>query len=376
MSAIRIRSLNRLSDRRPIRWPRLIRCRAVPSSFEQAARRVLDRADELATYTEEPGRITRPLATRAMAGARARVREWMQAAGLETRVDAIGNLAGRRDGATLLIGSHLDSGRRRRTLRRRARHPRRARGRRTRPTPPLEVVAFADEDGLRFKSRYLGSRAFVGEPRRERLAPARRAGRHAARGDRRRASARRSTTPRTRAYFEVHIEQGPVLEAEGPAARRRDRDRGPEPRAAGVHAAAPGTPARPRCTCARDAAAAAAEFVLAAERAALAEPGPGGDRRRVRDPARRGQRDPGPRRASRSTCATRRTRCARRRSRGCARRRTRSPRGAACRVELVRDATSARRAARPRSSSASRQAVARDRRRRCGGCRAAPGTTR
>ena len=35
-----------------------------------------------------------------MAGAQARVREWMQAAGLETREDALGNLAGRRgDGA-------------------------------------------------------------------------------------------------------------------------------------------------------------------------------------------------------------------------------------------------------------------------------------
>ena len=50
----------------------------MPSSFAEAAHRVLARADELATYTEEPGQITRPVATRAMAGARARVREWMQ----------------------------------------------------------------------------------------------------------------------------------------------------------------------------------------------------------------------------------------------------------------------------------------------------------
>ena len=44
-----------------------------------------------------------------MAGARTRVREWMQAAGLETRVDAIGNLAGRRGEPRMSIGSHLDS---------------------------------------------------------------------------------------------------------------------------------------------------------------------------------------------------------------------------------------------------------------------------
>ena len=123
----------------------------------------MQRADELATYTEEPGRITRPLATTAMAGARTRVREWMQAAGLETRVDAIGNLAGRRGEPRLVIGSHLDSvadaGRYDGVL-----------GiliglavAEALSDVPLEVVAFADEDGLRFQSIYLGSRAFMGE---------------------------------------------------------------------------------------------------------------------------------------------------------------------------------------------------------------------
>ena len=137
------------------------RLSAVPSSYEQAAHRVLARADELATYTEEPGQITRPLATRAMAGARARVREWMQAAGLQTRVDAIGNLAGRRGDARLVIGSHLDS----------VADAGRYDGIlgvliglevAAATSDPIEVVAFADEDGLRFRSSYLGSRSFVG----------------------------------------------------------------------------------------------------------------------------------------------------------------------------------------------------------------------
>src|SRR4051794_40008727 len=79
--------------------------------MSNAARRVLARADDLAGFTEEPGRITRPLASRSLAAAMARVRSWMEAAGLETRSDALGNLAGRRggDGPPLLIGSHLDS---------------------------------------------------------------------------------------------------------------------------------------------------------------------------------------------------------------------------------------------------------------------------
>src|SRR4051812_22189011 len=150
-----------------------------------------------------------------MALARARVREWMQAAGLDTRADAIGNLAGRRDGpgGLLVIGSHLDSvadaGRYDGILgilvglEVAERADRR-----------LDVVAFADEDGLRFKSRYLGSRAFIGslEPGDLGLRDAQGITLAEAIGD---SSAPPLMDPATRAYFEVHIEQGPVLEAEG-----------------------------------------------------------------------------------------------------------------------------------------------------------------
>src|SRR4051794_32761232 len=133
--------------------------------MSHAARRVLERADELAAFTEEPGRITRPLATPSLAAAMARLREWMDAAGLETRSDALGNLAGRRGapGPALVIGSHLDSvadaGRYDgilgvlvglavvEALDRAA---------------PVELVAFADEEGLRFQSTFLGSRAYLG----------------------------------------------------------------------------------------------------------------------------------------------------------------------------------------------------------------------
>src|SRR4051812_50139646 len=75
----------------------------------EPARRVLQRADELASFMEEPGAITRPLATPALAGAMARVREWMEAAGLRTRSDPLGNLAGRRGSGAIVIGSPPDS---------------------------------------------------------------------------------------------------------------------------------------------------------------------------------------------------------------------------------------------------------------------------
>jgi allantoate deiminase len=270
MSAIRIRVLNRLSERARYPLAQTHRLSTVPSSFEEAARRVLARADELATYTEEPGRITRPVATRAMAGARARVREWMQAAGLETRADAIGNLAGRRGDARLLVGSHLDSvadaGRYDGVLGILVGLELAAR-----TDAGLEVVAFADEDGLRFKSRYLGSRAFVGglEDSDFELRDAQGITLREAIGE---PPGPALHDPATRAYFEVHIEQGPVLEAERlalgvvTAIAGQSHARVSFTGRAG-HAGT--TPMHLR----RDAAAAAAEFLLAAERAALAEPG-------------------------------------------------------------------------------------------------------
>src|SRR5690242_12343280 len=128
----------------------------------EAAGRVLERADELAACTAEPGRITRPVATPAMAAALTRVCEWMEAAGLETRGDPLGTLAGRRgSGPPLVIGSHLDSvadaGRYDGVLGVLVGIEVAAA-----TDVPIEVVAFADEDGLRFRSSFLGSRGYLG----------------------------------------------------------------------------------------------------------------------------------------------------------------------------------------------------------------------
>src|SRR5436189_5003109 len=69
-----------------------------------AAREALRRAAELATFTEEPGEITRPLASPSLAAAMDRVREWMEAAGMTTRSDALGNLVGRREASGAAAG--------------------------------------------------------------------------------------------------------------------------------------------------------------------------------------------------------------------------------------------------------------------------------
>ena len=67
---------------------------------------------------------------------------------------------------------------------------------------PLEVVAFADEEGLRFQSTFLGSRAYVGA-----ITPEEEAMVGIELGE--------PLFDGASGYLEVHIEQGPVLVAEG-----------------------------------------------------------------------------------------------------------------------------------------------------------------
>ena len=84
----------------------------------------------------------------------------------------------------------------------------------------IEIVAFGDEEGVRFRTTLTGSRALAGalsggrarSAGRERRLDARRA--HSVR---RRSRKARSVFARedVAAFVEAHIEQGPVLEAEG-----------------------------------------------------------------------------------------------------------------------------------------------------------------
>ena len=100
----------------------------------------------------------------------------------------------------------------------------------------IEVIAFGDEEGVRFASTLGGSRALAGTfdpkalddvgedgvPRREALA--------AFGCDPSRFAEAARAPDRMVGYVEVHIEQGPVLGKRGPAARRRHRHRRRHPR--------------------------------------------------------------------------------------------------------------------------------------------------
>ena len=189
---------------------------------------VLRRCDELAAFTEEEGRLTRRFATPALQQAGDEVRGWMEAAGMVARRDAIGNLIGRLEHAdrrTLLIGSHLD------TVRDAGRYDgtlgvlvaiaclERLRDEGRSLPYGVEVLAFADEEGVRFGTGYLGSSVVAGRfdtadlERRDADGVTLADAVHAFGGDPELfASARRDPADLI-GYYEVHIEQGPVLEA-------------------------------------------------------------------------------------------------------------------------------------------------------------------
>jgi allantoate deiminase len=158
----------------------------------------------------------------------AQANEWLvghlEELGLQTEIDAAGNVLGRwneGEGTAVLIGSHLDTVPRGgrydgalgvlaaldvvRALKRSQASLRR----------PLWVVSFNDEEGSRFQTGMLGSRAFVGaldlnDWRRRGVAEAMASGGF----DFERLPDARAIEG-VGAYLELHIEQGPVLEQEG-----------------------------------------------------------------------------------------------------------------------------------------------------------------
>ena len=192
----------------------------------------MQRCDLLGAISEEPDRLTRPFASDAMRRAHEQVTAWMREAGMVVSWDNIGNLRGRYEGAkgtnrTLLIGSHLDS------VRDAGKYDgplgvlvgiaavQGLHDRGERLPFAIEVVAFSDEEGLRYGTTYLGSRALAGLFDAADLDRTDGGGMTMAEairefgGDPQRMAEDRWTGGDLLGYLEVHIEQGPVLEANG-----------------------------------------------------------------------------------------------------------------------------------------------------------------
>jgi allantoate deiminase len=248
---------------------------------------LIGRCRELAAISEEPGALTRPFASPAMARANALVAGWMEQAGMTTRTDAAGNLVGRIAGAdleagTLLLGSHLD------TVRDAGAFDgplgvlvavaavAELRARDVTLPFAVDVYGFADEEGLRYGAAYLGSRAVAGTFDAELFALADADGVHlrdaltAFGGDP--VGIESAARPDAIGYLEVHIEQGPVLERAGAPLGVVTAIDG-QTRARVVFTGEAGHAGTVPMGVRRDAVCALAEFVLAVEEAGRAEPG-------------------------------------------------------------------------------------------------------
>jgi allantoate deiminase len=207
-----------------------IAARRTDQRFTSAARQVMARCDELATFSESEHGLQRTFCSPAMANAHGRLRTWLAHAGLAYRLDQSTNLIASycinraESPQALLIGSHLD-------------------------TVPgagkydgvlgvllglgllellaaehvelpfaIDLIAFCEEEGIRFATPFLGSLAASGQfeeglldcldengtTMREAIA---RFG-----GDPEHISACAYDPTRVLGYVEAHIEQGPVLD--------------------------------------------------------------------------------------------------------------------------------------------------------------------
>ena len=190
---------------------------------------IVGRINQLAAISETPEHLTRVFLTKEHRAAADLLLSWMRAAGMRAGLDAIGNVCGRYEGERpglpcLMLGSHYDT----------VRDAGKWDGplglitaiscvadlnRRGRRLPfAVEVTGFADEEGVRFASTLLGSRAVAGTFVESVLGTKDGAGismrdalvRFGLDPDHIGAAARAPSE--LLAYVELHIEQGPVLE--------------------------------------------------------------------------------------------------------------------------------------------------------------------
>ena len=194
------------------------------NQVEHIARRI----QELAALSETASGITRRYGTPAAREAGNKVSDWMRQAGLQTRVDAIGNIRGRwlsdnPAAKTLVIASHLDT----------VVNAGRWDGplgvvtgleiieslirRKIKLSCHIELIAFCDEEGVRFHTTYLGSRVVAGnfDPRtlqyRDQEGITLAEAIAVAGGNTDDLSTEAIPADEWLGYFELHIEQGPIL---------------------------------------------------------------------------------------------------------------------------------------------------------------------
>ena len=84
------------------------------TTTESQARRLMARLDELAAFTDDPPKLTRLCLSPSHRRAAEQFIAWARESGLAARIDPVGNVRARYEGAkpnapALMIGSHIDT---------------------------------------------------------------------------------------------------------------------------------------------------------------------------------------------------------------------------------------------------------------------------
>ena len=196
--------------------------------YPSRAARIMQRIHALAAISEDTDGVTRTFGTPAFLQGRALVRSWCEAAGLTTRLDGIGNLRARVVSAnakakTFVLASHID------TVVNAGKFDgplgvlmgldllENLRDRQAALPFHVELIAFSDEEGVRFHTTYLGSAVVAGSFDHDWLTRADADGITLAcaletmEADAARIADDAIPADEWLGYFEMHIEQGPVL---------------------------------------------------------------------------------------------------------------------------------------------------------------------
>ncbi|OUJ74624.1 allantoate amidohydrolase [Hymenobacter crusticola] len=198
------------------------------NTYETRAARIMQRIQELATISENEQGVTRTFGTPAFLAGRALVQRWMEAAGLAVRVDSIGNLRARfvspnPAAKTFVLASHIDTvvnagkfdgplgvllglDMLEQLVQQQAQLP-----------FHIELIAFSDEEGVRYHTTYLGSKVVTGAfdqsllHRRDAKGITLADAITTMGGNVEQLASDAMPAADWLGYFEVHIEQGPVL---------------------------------------------------------------------------------------------------------------------------------------------------------------------
>lgn len=143
------------------------------AEYSDRANIILQRADMLAAISDDTTCISRIFGTKAFVKSLSVIESWMQKAGLQTHVDHVGNVRGKwqskiTNAKTLVIGSHFD------TVNNAGKYDgilgvlmaidlvEQIVEEGIELPFNIEVVAFSDEEGVRFHTTYLGSKVLTG----------------------------------------------------------------------------------------------------------------------------------------------------------------------------------------------------------------------